>query len=91
MKRTDLEKHKALKIVTRMRQDSAPGRPDQAPPVDRREQRRRDQELGLVAFAVKLDARLADEIRALAQARELALNDCVAELLRKGLATTRAG
>lgn len=90
MKRTDLEKHKALKIVSRMRQDVAPGRPGPAAPIDRREQRRLDQERGLVPFAVKLESTLVQEIRAHAQARGLPLNDCVTELLRKGLPKTRA-
>lgn len=88
MKKTDLEKHKALKIVSRMRQDVPHGRPGQAPPIDRREQRRLDQERGLVPFAVKLDSALAQEIRALAESRGVPLNDCVAELLRKGIART---
>lgn len=88
MKKTDLEKHKALKIVSRMRQDVPQGRPGQASPVDRREQRRLDQERGLVPFAVKLDSALAQEIRALAESRGVPLNDCVAELLRKGIART---
>lgn len=90
MKRTDLEKHKALKIVTRMRQDIPQARPGQTASVDRREQRRIDQERGLLPFAVKLEATLIAEVRALAEARGVALNDCVAELLRKGLDQTKA-
>ena len=89
MKKTDLEKHKALKIVSRMRQDTAQGRPGQVPPIDRREQRRRDQERGLVPFAVKLEGTLVTEIRTLAESRGLPLNDCVADLLRMGLDKTR--
>jgi hypothetical protein len=89
MKKTDLEKHKALKIVSRMKQDIAPGRPGQAAPLDRREQRRLDQERGLIPFAVKLETTLVAEIRTLAESRGVPLNDCVSELLRKGLGAKR--
>ena len=89
MKRTDLEKHKALKIVSRMKQDTAPGRPGQAAPLDRRAQRRLDQERGLVPFAVKLETTLVAEIRTLAESSGVPLNDCVSELLRKGLGAKR--
>lgn len=89
MKRTDLEKHKALKIVSRMKQGTAPGRTGPAAPVDRREQRRLDQERGLVPFAVKLETTLVTEIRTLAESSGVPLNDCVSELLRKGLGAKR--
>ena len=54
--------------------------------IDRREQRKRDQALGLVPFAVKLDSDLVQQIQVLAQTRKLGLNELVAELLEKGLA-----
>ena len=44
-----------------------------------------DQALGLVPFAVKIDADLVNRIRALAQARQTGLNEVTAELLRRGL------
>jgi len=54
--------------------------------IDRREQRKRDQALGLVPFAVKLNGDLVQQLQTLAKERELDLNQLVAELLTKGLA-----
>ncbi|MEO8038119.1 MAG: hypothetical protein ABI794_05075 [Betaproteobacteria bacterium] len=85
MKRTDLEKHKALKIVARMQQDSPAMRASALPGSDRREQRKRDQALGLVPFAVKLDSGLIKELQMLAATRNVPMSELVGELLRKGL------
>jgi hypothetical protein len=87
VKKTELDKLKGLKIAGRMNQVAAPGRfgKDAAVALDRREQRRRDQALGLVPFAVKLDSELVRRIQALAQTRGATLNDVVMELLEKGL------
>lgn len=87
MKRTDLEKNLGLKIGSKMNQSGTPGRfgKESAPAVDRREQRKLDQALGLVPFAVKLNSDLVKQIQALAQARQTGLNEVVAELLKKGL------
>ena len=87
MKKTDLEKNKGLKIDSRMKQAGSPARfgKDAGAALDRREQRRLDQALGLVPFAVKLDGELVKRIQALAREREAGLNEVVAELLRKGL------
>lgn len=52
---------------------------------DRKEQRRRDQEAGLVPFAVKLHQDLVTELQALAQKRGAGLGEIVDELIRKGL------
>jgi hypothetical protein len=83
----DLEKVKGTSLTARMNQAATPGRfaQDAALPFDRREQRKRDQELGLVPFAVKLNIELVQRIRALAQERAIGLNEIVAELLKKGL------
>ncbi len=54
-------------------------------PVDRREQRKRDQALGLVPFAIKLDSALVQQLQAVAKERDLDLNEAVAEVLKKGL------
>jgi hypothetical protein len=83
----DLEKVKGTSITARMNQAATPGRfaKDAALPFDRREQRKRDQELGLVPFAVKLNVELVQRIRTLAQERATGLNELVAELLKKGL------
>ena len=53
--------------------------------VDRREQRKRDQALGLVPFAVKLDGALVKQLQTLALERGTGLNELTAELLKKGL------
>jgi len=88
VKKTDLEKNKGLKLDGKMNQADAASRFGKTAEVvlDRREQRKRDQALGLVPFAVKLDGDLVQQIQALAQTRELGLNEVVADLLKKGLA-----
>ena len=87
MKKTDLEKNKGLKIAGGINRFGTPGRfgKDANLPLDRREQRKLDQSLGLVPFAVKLDGDLVKQIQALAQERKTGLNEVVAELLKKGL------
>lgn len=55
-------------------------------PVDRREQRKRDQARGLVPFAVKLNSALVQQLQTLAKERGLDLNEVVAEVLTKGMA-----
>jgi len=87
VKKTDLEKNKGLKIAGGINRFGTPGRfgKDANVPLDRREQRKLDQSLGLVPFAVKLDGDLVKQIQALAQERKTGLNEVVAELLKKGL------
>lgn len=88
MKRTDLEKNIGLKIKSQINRSGTAGRIGQeAAAVDRREQRKLDQALGLVPFAVKLNGDLVKQIRALAQERQVGLNEMVAELLQKGLSS----
>jgi hypothetical protein len=89
MKLTDLEKNKGAKINDKMNKFVTPGRFGAGANlvVDRREQRKRDQALGLVPFAVKLDGALVKQIHALVQERAAPLNDVVSELLKKGLAS----
>lgn len=88
MKRTDLAKNAGLKINEKMKQAGAPGRfgSEGGAVPDRREQRKLDQALGLVPFAVKLNGELIKQVQALAQSRQMGLNEVVAELLAKGLA-----
>ena len=86
MKKTDLYKNLGLKVESRMKQAGIPDRFAQGTALDRKEQRKLDQAKGLIPFAVKLDAELAGELRALAESRQTGLNELVAELLRKGLA-----
>ena len=87
MKRAALEKSKGKKIDRQMNQPAVPGRFGQtgAVVVDRREQRKRDQALGLVPFAIKLDGDLVKQLHTLAQERGTGLNELTAELLKKGL------
>ena len=53
--------------------------------VDRREQRKRDQALGLIPFAVKLNSDLVQQLQTLAKERSVDLNEITAEILLKGL------
>ena len=85
MKKTDLEKVKGKKVAT-----GAYGAPDRfgrgsAAPNDKREQRERDRELGLIPFAVKLHGDLVRELQALAPSRGTGINELTADLLKKGL------
>ena len=87
MKRTDLEKNMFLKINGKISQSGAPERfgGEAGAVLNRREQRKHDQALGLVPFAVKLDGGLVKQLQELAQTRQIGLNEVVAELLKKGL------
>ena len=87
MKRTDLEKNIGLKINSQIKRSGTTGRIGNETPVtvDRREQRKLDQALGLVPFAVKLNSDLVKQLQSLAQERQTGLNEVVAELLQKGL------
>ena len=85
MKKADLEKLKASRVS-----GGPPSIPDRygrgsAVPTDKREQRERDREMGLVPFAVKLHGDLVREIHALAQSRGVGLNEITTELIKKGL------
>ena len=86
MKKTDLYKNLGLKIDGKLKQAGTPDRFAQGGVLDRKEQRKLDQEKGLIPFAVKLNAELAGELRALAESRVLGMNELVDELLRKGMA-----
>ncbi len=87
MKRAELAKSKGKKIDRQMSQSATPSRFGQGASavVDRREQRTRDQALGLVAFAIKLEGDLVKQLHSLAQERGIPLNELTADLLRKGL------
>jgi len=87
LKRTDLEKNLFLKINGKISQSGTPGRfgGEAETVLDRREQRKHDQALGLVPFAVKLDGDLVKQIQSLAQTRQTGLSEIVTELLKKGL------
>jgi hypothetical protein len=85
MKKTELEKRKALKIANEMRRSGNPFSRAEVE-ADRRALRERDRALGLVPFAVKLPQDLVRQMQAEAQSRGARLDDLVAEWLRKGLA-----
>lgn len=86
MKKADLEKLKGKKITGGGFGGAADrfGR-GSAVPMDKREQRERDREQGLVPFAVKLHGDLVKELHAEARKRGEGLNEVTAELLKKGL------
>ncbi len=86
MKKTDLEKNKALKLTNQLKQDAAlRGGGDTAPKIDRREQRRLDQQLGLVPFACKLNEELVQQLKTRAADHPGGLNGLLDELLRRAL------
>ena len=91
MKKTDMAKSDAKKLMGKM---AAPGAANfgkgEATVSDRREQRKRDQALGLVPFAVKLNSELVQQLQALAKERDVELNALVADVLKKGLTAGRA-
>ncbi len=86
MKRTDLEKHKALKIMGKLNAAIPPGRFAGAAAVpDRREQRRMDQAAGLVSFPVKLQQSTITALRTRAEADGVNVNDLINTLLAEAL------
>jgi len=87
MKRTDLAKKDAEKLINQMGARNAAFGPSSRPPApDRREQRDRERALGLVPFAVKLNGDMVKQLQALSKERGVEMNQLVAELLQKGLA-----
>lgn len=88
MKKTALAKSDAKKLMGKMNVPGAGAGAfgKEAVVVDRREQRKRDQALGLVPFAVKLNSDMVLQLQTLAKERGADLNELVAEVLAKGLA-----
>ena len=86
MKKADLAKSDAKKIMNQMGTRSASFGAADAVPVDRREQRERERALGLVPFAVKLNGDLVAQLQALAKARGVDMNQLVDDVVRKGMA-----
>ncbi|HTR05582.1 MAG TPA: hypothetical protein VMJ11_02745 [Paraburkholderia sp.] len=88
MKKTDLEKNKALKLqqATKKAGPERFGKGSEQPALDRREQRKLDQAQGLVPFACKLNAELVAKLKARAEDHPGGLNGLLAELLEAGLA-----
>ena len=89
MKKTDLEKNKALKLTHSMKQTRSDRFGTGATDVlDRREQRKLDQAKGLVPFACKLDGELVATLKERAASHPEGMTGLVDELLRKGLAAS---
>ena len=86
MKKAEIEKRKGLKIANAMRHAGNPFGRAVEPEADRRAQRERDRQLGLIPFAAKLPQELVRQMQAEAEARAVRLDDLVAEALRKGMA-----
>ena len=87
MKRVDLEKSKGKKIEHQPLPLAAHERFGRgvAGVVDRRQQRKLDQEQGLIPFAVKLHGDLVKHLHAQARERGIPLGELVGELLKKSL------
>lgn len=86
MKKTDLAKGEAKKLMGQMGTRNTTFGTADAAPVDRREQRERERALGLVPFAVKLNGELVQQLHTLAKERGVDMNELVADLIKKGLA-----
>ncbi|MGH8777911.1 hypothetical protein [Paraburkholderia sp.] len=88
MKKTDLEKNKALKLNNALKLAAADrfGKASAQPKLDRREQRKLDQAQGLVPFACKLEADLVAQLKTRAADHPGGLNGLLDELLKRGLA-----
>ena len=87
MKKTDLAKSDAKKLMNQMGARGAAFGTGAAPALDKREQRERDRAAGLVPFAVKLNGELVKQLQGLAAESGRDMNDVVAELLKKGIGT----
>lgn len=85
LKKTDLARQLALKIEGQRKSAAVPGRFADAAVPDRKTQRKIDAAAGLVAFACKLPAPLAAQLRERATTHPGGLNALVAELLQQGL------
>jgi hypothetical protein len=87
MKKTDLAKKLGNKINNRVSNSGAASPFKSTEPViDKKEQRKRDQALGLIPFAVKIDEKLVAQINTMALERKIGINELVTELLKKGMA-----
>ncbi|OGB01873.1 MAG: hypothetical protein A3G29_14360 [Burkholderiales bacterium RIFCSPLOWO2_12_FULL_64_99] len=87
MKKTDIEKSKAIKLRETLQKAPVPARfgvVSTAVP-DRREQRRLDHAAGLVPFACKLKDELVQRMRAMAEQEGGDLNALTERLIRAGL------
>ncbi len=88
MKKTDLVRQLESKLEGQRARTATPGRfgPAAAAPLDRKEQRKLDAAAGLVPFACKLPAALAQQLRERADAQPGGINALMVQLLERGLA-----
>ncbi len=87
MKKTGMAKSDAKKLMGKMVAPGVAGFGNtDTVVVDKREQRRLDQALGLVPFAVKLNSDLVAQLQALAKDSGKDLNEVVADVVTRGLA-----
>ncbi|MFZ6813596.1 hypothetical protein ACO0K3_03950 [Undibacterium sp. Rencai35W] len=86
MKKTGLAKSDAKKLMGKM-QAAGPAAFGNSPltTIDKREQRKIDQALGLVPFAVKLNSELVRQLQERAHEQGISLNEVVATVISKGL------
>lgn len=86
MKRTDMEKLSAVKLMSNMKKAGTPQRlAGESAAADRREQRRLDQAAGLVSFPVKLTQPVIDAVRIQASEQGISSNELIDRLLAKAL------
>lgn len=86
MKKTDLAKNDALKLMGKLNATLPPGRFAAGSTVpDRREQRRLDQAAGLVSFPVKLRQPLIDALRVKAERDGVTVNEALNAVLEAAL------
>lgn len=87
MKKFDLEKNKALKLTQSVKQSHSErfGKGAAETPANRREQRKLDQEKGLVPFACKLDGELVAALKARAAVHPEGMTGLLDDLLRPAL------
>jgi hypothetical protein len=89
MKKTDIEKNKALKLTHSMKLSAAErfGKASAATPVlDRREQRKLDQAQGLVPFACKLNSELVEQLKDRAAGHPDGMTGLLSDIIKRGLA-----
>lgn len=86
MKRTDMEKLSAVKLLGSVKKTGTPQRfSTESAVADRREQRRQDQAAGLVSFPVKLTQPVIDAVRARASEQGVSTHEVIDRLLAKAL------
>lgn len=93
MKKTDLAKNDALKLVEKMRKNGIPdrfsGATDASAAPARREQRKLDQAQGLVSFPVKINQDIVTQIRAMAESEGISTSEVTGRLLESALSSVK--